>query len=217
MLLRGVPDIIKFLGRAVMSATTDEFLTPYIHLAQDGELTRALGLVFVAELDGPLLRNQLTVANVAIMPYVQKVLAWYAYQHYLPFAIGNDGDNGLQEVGTDSTSPVRIGVLDKRIRETEKNAIDSLESLLQYVESKPAADLPNLPWFRYGPAIPHPVSVIGHGHEPVPSAHRWKLPAVFEHPAVHPPGGTGLHFAPYRPGPVRHAESQTSGYKPLRR
>ncbi|TDB69112.1 DUF6712 family protein [Arundinibacter roseus] len=142
MILRGVNDIIAYLGRAVMAATSDDFLAPYIQLAQDGELTRALDSAFVSELDTQVEQNNLSPENQALLPYVKKVLAWFAYQHYLPFSIGNDGDNGLQEVGTESTSPVRIGVLDKRIRETERNAVESLEALLQYMESKPVTDYP---------------------------------------------------------------------------
>lgn len=142
MLLKGIPDIIQYLGRAVMAATTDDFIAPYVRLAQDGELTRALGREFVTLLDNEYNDDALSDANTLILPYVQKTVAWYAYLHYLPFAIGNDGDNGLQEVGTESTSPVRIGVLDKRLRETERNAVDSLEALLQYLETQPAADYP---------------------------------------------------------------------------
>ena len=142
MLLRGIPDIIRYLGRAVMAATTDDFIAPYVQLAQDGELTRALGPTFVALLDAEYKDDNLSEVNALIFPHVQKTVAWYAYLHYLPFSIGNDGDNGLQEMGTESTSPVRIGVLDKRLRETERNAVASLENLLQYLESRPAADYP---------------------------------------------------------------------------
>ncbi|MPR36919.1 DUF6712 family protein [Salmonirosea aquatica] len=142
MLLKGIPDLIRYLGRAVMAATTDDFIAPYVELAQEGELTRALGREFVELLDTEYQNDSLSEANTRLFPYVQKTVAWYAYLHYLPFAIGNDGDNGLQEMGTESTSPVRIGVLDKRLRETERNAVASLESLLQYLESRPKTDYP---------------------------------------------------------------------------
>jgi hypothetical protein len=142
MLLKGIPDLIRYLGRAVMAATTDDFIAPYVQLAQDGELTRALGPALVALLDTEYQNDTLSEANALIFPYVQKTVAWYAYLHYLPFAIGNDGDNGLQEMGTESTSPVRIGVLDKRLRETERNAVASLENLLQYLENRPSTDYP---------------------------------------------------------------------------
>ena len=142
MLLKGIPDLIRYLGRAVMAATTADFIAPYIQLAQDGELTRALGREFVAQLDTEYQNDSLSEKNALIFPHVHKTVAWYAYLHYLPFSIGNDGDNGLQEMGTESTSPVRIGVLDKRLRETERNAVASLENLLQYLENQPVADYP---------------------------------------------------------------------------
>lgn len=142
MLLRGIPDLIKYLGRAVMAATTDDFIAPYVQLAQDGELTRALGPALVELLDAEYQNDNLSEKNALLFPHVQKTVAWYAYLHYLPFSIGNDGDNGLQEMGTESTTPVRIGVLDKRLRETERNAVASLENLLQYLESRPATDFP---------------------------------------------------------------------------
>ncbi|TDB64412.1 DUF6712 family protein [Arundinibacter roseus] len=135
MILKGVQDLTKYLGRAVMNATTDEFLAPYIQMAQDGELTRAVGAELVAEIDTQYNAENLSDENEGLLIYMQKVVAWYAYLHYLPFSIGNDGDNGLQEMSTESTAPVRIGVLDKRLRETERNAIEALENLLVYLES----------------------------------------------------------------------------------
>ncbi len=136
MLLNGVDDLIKYLGRAIMSASTDEFLRPYIVQAQEDVFERALGLPFLIHLDNLYNDEDHTPSDAyaELIKKVQRSLAWNAYLRYLPFAIGNDGDNGLQEMGTQDTQPVRIGVLDRRQRETEKNAISSLEMVLQYLE-----------------------------------------------------------------------------------
>lgn len=135
MLLNSVEDLITYLGRAVMSATSSEFLLPYIAQANEDVFEKALGADFMEHLDTMHADQNASDEYKTLIKKVQRSLAWFAYLRYLPFAIGNDGDNGLQEIGTDSTSPVRIGVLDKRIRETEKNAVNSLESVLQYLES----------------------------------------------------------------------------------
>lgn len=146
MLLNKVEDLIQYLGRAVMSATTDEFLRPYIVQAQEDVFERALGMPFLIHLDNLYNDPDMIIDDqyVELLEKVRRSLAWFAYLRYLPFAIGNDGDNGLQEMGTDNTQPVRIGVLDRRMRETEKNAINSLESLLQYLE----ANLDRFPEYR---------------------------------------------------------------------
>lgn len=134
MLLRDVQDLILFLGRAVMSATTDDFIRPYISDAQETVLERAIGPEIIQVLetyrDAPSAIPKMDI----LLKKTQRALAWYAYQQYLPFAIGNDGDNGLQEMGGDNNQPVRIGVLDKRIRETERKAVQSLEAVLLYLE-----------------------------------------------------------------------------------
>jgi len=137
MLLNTVDDLLTYLGRAIMSASTDEFLQPYIAQAQEDVFERALGLPFLVHLDNLYNDHEIAIDDkyVELIEKVRRSLAWHAYLRYLPFAIGSDGDNGLQELGTDNTQPVRIGVLDKRIRETEKNAVSSLESVLLYLEN----------------------------------------------------------------------------------
>lgn len=145
MLLKGTDDLIKYLGRAVNASTTDDFLMPYIQQAQEEILERAVGEALVTQVDGFYNQQQaeppLTEYEQAhcrlILPKMQKVVAWFGYLKYLPFAIGSDGDNGLQELGSDTTNPVRIGVLDKRIRESERNAASALEALLVFLENNP--------------------------------------------------------------------------------
>lgn len=134
MLLKSIDDLITFLGRAVMSASTDEFLQAYINEAQEAILERAVGPEILADLEQFRENGAADAKKTILLTKTQRALAWFSYLKYLPFSIGNDGDNGLQELGTDSTQPVRIGVLDRRIRETEKNAVTALEAVLVYLE-----------------------------------------------------------------------------------
>lgn len=134
MLLRNIDDLILYLGRAVMSATTDDFIKPYINEAQETILERALGPEIIQALEAYRDTPTGDVKMDILLRKTQRALAWYAYLKYLPFAIGNDGDNGLQEMGGENNQPVRIGVLDKRIRETERNAVQALEAVLLYLE-----------------------------------------------------------------------------------
>ena len=134
MLLKSVDDLILYLGRAVMAASTDEFLQAYINEAQETILERAVGPEILADLEQFRENQGIEPKKTILLTKTQRALAWFAYLKYLPFSIGNDGDNGLQELGTDSTQPVRIGVLDRRIRETEKNAVAALEAVLVYLE-----------------------------------------------------------------------------------
>lgn len=138
MLIRNVEELRKYLGRAVNSSFEMDSLQPFIELAQDEFIKKALGSVYFAELDTQYNDGEngsLSVDNKFIFPYIQRALAFYTYHKYLPYAIGNDGDNGLQETETDKTKPVRIGVLEKRQRETILNASNSIETVLQLLFS----------------------------------------------------------------------------------
>lgn len=136
MIVSNLDDLMKYLGRAIMSATSFEFIAPYVQMAQLSMLERALGPQFCQQLDDLVnSENEIPDNRKSIVEKAQRALAWSAYVQYLPFAIGNDGDNGLQEMGTEGTNPVRIGVLDRRIRAAERNMVESLESLLQYLEA----------------------------------------------------------------------------------
>ena len=142
MLLKNIDDLKVHLGRAVNRATTDEFLLPYVQLAQDEFVLPAIGQPMLTELDtqyNATVPTTLTTPNAALLKRLQRALAWYAYWKYLPFSIGNDGDNGLQEQATDKTAPVRIGVLEKRQRESIINASNAIESALQYLDQNKAS------------------------------------------------------------------------------
>jgi hypothetical protein len=141
MLLKSVNDLKVHLGRTINKATTDDFLLPFIQLAQDTYILPAIGVEMLTELDTQFNSAEpatLTDANKRLLLKLQRALAWYAYWKYLPFSIGNDGDNGLQEQGTDKTQPVRIGVLDRRQRESADNATNALEAALVYLQQAKA-------------------------------------------------------------------------------
>jgi hypothetical protein len=132
MLIRNIDTVIKYLGRAVNTSMTFGWIEAYCSNAENEYLTRVFGEEFLAELntaaDGtPTGKVETLIAKA------QEVIAWYGYTSYLPFSIGQDGDFGLQEEDTDKSSPVRIGVLDKRQREAASNASKAMERLLVWL------------------------------------------------------------------------------------
>ncbi|MEA5257172.1 DUF6712 family protein [Arcicella aquatica] len=140
MLIRNVEELRKYLGRAVNASFEIESLQPFIELAEDEYLKKGLGLVYFNELNNQVNGTgsvQLSANNAFILPYIQRALAFYTYHLYLPYAIGNDGDNGLQETETDTTKPARIGVLEKRQRATIENASKAMETVLELLFAEP--------------------------------------------------------------------------------
>jgi len=140
MILSTIDDLKTYLGRAINSATTLAFIEPFIQLAQDEFILTAIGPEMLAELDTQVNSTDpsaLTAVNRALLKLVQRSLAFYTYQKYLPYSLGNDGDKGLQEQGTDNSKPVRMGVLDVRRRETAENAAKAIESVLLHLFSFP--------------------------------------------------------------------------------
>lgn len=136
MLIRNVEELRMFLGRAVNASFEFDSLQPFIMLAQDEYLKKGLGFAYFNELDiqcNGVEGATLSPDNAFILRYVQRALAFYTYHKYLPYAIGSDGDNGLQEMETDKTKPVRIGVLEKRQRETIENASVAMETILSFL------------------------------------------------------------------------------------
>ncbi|GAB3767815.1 hypothetical protein GCM10028818_01260 [Spirosoma horti] len=140
MLLSTIDQLKAHLGRAINSASTLDFISPYIQLAQDEFILPAIGPEMLTELDTQANSTDptaLTSVNRGLLQLVQRALAFYTYQKYLPYSLGNDGDKGLQEQGTDSSKPVRMGVLDVRRRETAENAAKAIESVLLHLFSFP--------------------------------------------------------------------------------
>ena len=131
MLINSTQDIYDHIGRAINLSMEMTAIKPYIVIAEHKFIKLALGSAFYIELDTQLRLNTLSVDNAFLLPYVQRASAFYAYGKYLPFSIGSDGDNGLQEVETDKTKPARLQVLNRREDEAFENASISMELLFQ--------------------------------------------------------------------------------------
>lgn len=136
MLLKSIEDLKLYLGRAINMATTLKFIEPYIQLAEDEFILPAIGPELLAELNAQYNSangDAVTDANLMLLTKLQRAQAFYTYLKYLPYSLGNDGDNGMQEMATKDSQPVRIGVLDKRQRETSVNAATALETALLFL------------------------------------------------------------------------------------
>ncbi len=135
MLLNTIDELKRYLGRAINKATTLDFIQPFIQLAQDTFIVPAFGPELIDELETALLTNPTTLSadQYKLLGYLQRALAFYTYVKYLPYSLGTDGDAGLQEQATTSTEPVRMGVLDKRLRESHENAAVALETALHWL------------------------------------------------------------------------------------
>jgi hypothetical protein len=141
MIINTIEGLKLYLGRAINMATTLAFIQPYIQQAQDEFILPAIGPDMLNELEtqfNSTAPNTLTPVNKGLLTMIQKALAWYTYQKYQPFSLGNDGDNGMQEQGTDNSKPVRMGVVDLRRRETMENAAKAIESVLMHLYTFPA-------------------------------------------------------------------------------
>ncbi|GAB3803460.1 hypothetical protein GCM10028819_33420 [Spirosoma humi] len=144
MIINTIDSLKLYLGRAINAASTIAFIEPYIQLAEDEFIRKAIGDEMMDELNtqfNSVSQASLTDANRLLLTKLQRALAFYTYVKYLPYSLGNDGDNGLQEQSTDKSQPVRMGVLDKRQRESADNASTALETALQFLERK-RADYP---------------------------------------------------------------------------
>jgi hypothetical protein len=141
MIINTIEGLRAYLGRAINSATTLAFIQPYIQQAQDEFILPAIGPEMLNELETQFnspTPNALTPVNKGLLTMLQKALAWYTYQKYQPFSLGTDGDNGMQEQGTDNSKPVRMGVVDMRRRETMENAAKAIEGVLMHLYTFPA-------------------------------------------------------------------------------
>ena len=151
-IIKDVEQAKEFLGKVLNTATGIEGLRAFFEEAEEVELTRALGSEFVAEL------REMTVTseNEPMFRVIRRAVAWYGYLKYLPFSVGSDGDYGLTEQSNDGAKSVRIGILDKRIREAGENASSSIERVLNWAFAN-RAQFESLdsylserecPWFR---------------------------------------------------------------------
>lgn len=160
MIINSIEGLKLHLGRAINQATTLAFIQPYIQLAQDDYILPAIGAPMLAELDAQYnsVPASLSPANKLLIGELQRALAFYTYAKYLPFSLGNDGDNGLQEQSTEKSAPVRMGVLDKRQRESAENAASALERALLFLHEF----APNYPTWRQSEAYKTAKSLFVH-------------------------------------------------------
>lgn len=135
MIIHTIEGLKLHLGRAISKASTLDFILPYIQLAEDEFIRPAIGAELLAELNTQLASAPATLsaANKELLPRLQRALAFYTYLKYLPYSIGTDGDFGLQETKAEKSELVRMGVFDKRLRETSENAASALEQALVYL------------------------------------------------------------------------------------
>jgi disulfide oxidoreductase YuzD len=126
MLINNVEKLREYLGRAVNASFEPTSLLPFVKMAQDTYIQNAIGKDYLAFLE----TTGLNTLNEAMKIMVERALALYAYEKYLPYALGNDGDGGLHEPENMNTKPLRIGVLEKRERATSKNASEAIEAVL---------------------------------------------------------------------------------------
>jgi hypothetical protein len=68
-----------------------------------------------------------------LLPAVRKVVAWGAYNDYLPFSLGKDTGNGIVEEVSENSKAVRIGVLEKRIDATKINIGQAIDHLMGFL------------------------------------------------------------------------------------
>jgi hypothetical protein len=127
MLIQNVAKLREYLGRAVNASFEPTSLTPFIQLAQDTYIKSAIGETYLNHLET---NNSLNTLEAAMKIMVERALAFYAYEKYLPYSLGNDGDGGLHEPENTNTKPTRIGVLEKRQRATMLNASEAIEMVL---------------------------------------------------------------------------------------
>lgn len=142
MLIRTVPDLRKHLGGAISASASFERYSAFVPLAE-ARLRAVIGTEIMDLLDEQSAGNAaaLSAANAKLLPFVQKAVAFYTYQEFLPYSVGEDGDLGLQEPGSENTKPIRLGMLEKRIATTADKAAQAIETVLVLLFTK-ASDYP---------------------------------------------------------------------------
>lgn len=130
-LLTTTNQLRSFLGAAYSASASEDRIKPYIALAEQNYIVKAIGPELLASLKTAA-NNESNASDATkyLLGLVRQALAFYGYLMYLPYSTGVDGDNGLQETKTDKTQPVRQAMLEKRIAATADNASSALEAVL---------------------------------------------------------------------------------------
>lgn len=128
-----------FLGGAYSASSNENRIQPFLALAEENYITKAIGKEIVSHLKTVANNENAASDNDKyLLGLVRRALAFYGYLMYLPYATGVDGDNGLQETKTDKTQPVRQAMLEKRIAATSEYASSALEAVLIHLYTTPA-------------------------------------------------------------------------------
>ena len=134
LLLNNIDDLRVYLGRMINKSFAVDSLVPFISMATDEAIKKAIGTEYHDRLVTPG-ATPLSSDELVLKKLVERALAFYSYQKYLPFALGNDGDGGLHEPENINTKPLRIGVLEKRQRATADYAANAIEAVLELLFS----------------------------------------------------------------------------------
>ncbi len=131
--------LVRCLGTAAISASEDS--NRMLSYAPSAELLvrKALGSEAIAYLKISAVSEiaGMTGAKKLLFGWVERAVAFYTYNFYLPFSIGSDGDNGLQETESEKTKPVRMGALNERKNATPEMAAEALEEALRLLFENP--------------------------------------------------------------------------------
>lgn len=130
MLLQTTADLKAYLGGAIALSADSQRMVPYITLATEKYLDRVFGAAFVESL---AVEAPLSAKQKVLRAKLARALAFYAYLEFLPYSLGSEGDNGLQEIATERTTPARLAVLNDRKLATAENAAQALETALLYL------------------------------------------------------------------------------------
>jgi hypothetical protein len=111
-------------------------ILPYTQRATDNWLVPEIGIGLyesIVDFLNDNAGNHDEEKYTALLGVVRKVVAWGAYNDYLPFSLGKDTGNGIVEEVSENTKAVRIGVLEKRIDATKINLGQSIDNLMGFL------------------------------------------------------------------------------------
>lgn len=137
-LLTNNAQLRSFLGAAYSASDDIDRIAPYLDLAESSFIEKAISPELLVELKTSADNESTASPNMKVLlGLTRRALAFYGYLLYLPYATGNDGDNGLQETKTERTQPIRQAMLEKRVGATAENASNALEAVLSVLYNAP--------------------------------------------------------------------------------
>lgn len=135
MLLTDISDIRAMGGKIIDVSADFTGIEPFIELAQQKYLVKAIGQTYLSFLEDQASIDALSAipkaATEAVKLKLKKALAFYAYYEYAPFSMANSGDSGLQETEAQGTKPARLWVYNTRVVKAIEQASSILEGVLE--------------------------------------------------------------------------------------